>query len=84
MSCLLQFALLMLLVSYTTLGQLFYMAYFYMPSVKVEVTSPLVAAWSDDVIKRQLVAEISTFGGYGHVDVCSNSTKLSLLVKLQY
>ncbi|RVW23670.1 hypothetical protein CK203_093968 [Vitis vinifera] len=36
--------------------------------VKVEVTSPLVAAWSDDVIKRQLVAEISTFGGYGHVD----------------
>ncbi|RVW89958.1 hypothetical protein CK203_036493 [Vitis vinifera] len=59
----------MLLVSYTTLGQLFYMAYFYMPSVKVEVTSPLVAAWSDDVIKRRLATEISTFDGYGHVHV---------------
>ena len=84
MSCLLQFALLMLLVSYTTLGQLFYMAYFYMPSVKVEVTSPLAAAWSDDIIKHRLAAEISTFGGYEHVHVCSNSTKLSVLVKLQY
>ena len=74
----------MLLVSYTTLGQLFYMAYFYMPSVNVEVTSPLAAAWSDDIIKRRLAAEISTFGGYGYVHVCSNSTKLSLLVKLPY
>ncbi|RVW78636.1 hypothetical protein CK203_046747 [Vitis vinifera] len=41
---------------------------FYMPSVIVEVTRPLAAAWSDDVIKRRLAAEISTFGGYGHVD----------------
>ncbi|KAL6331864.1 hypothetical protein AAG906_020211 [Vitis piasezkii] len=48
--------------------QLFYMAFFYMPSVIVEVTRPLAAAWSDDVIKRRLAAEISTFGGYGHVD----------------
>ncbi|RVW18788.1 hypothetical protein CK203_102731 [Vitis vinifera] len=47
--------------------QLFYMAYFYMSSVKVEVTSPLAAAWSDDVIKRRLATEISTFDGYGHV-----------------
>ena len=74
----------MLLVSYTTLGQLFYMAYFYMSSVKVEVTSPLAAAWSDDVIKRRLATEISTFDGYGHVHVCFNPTQLSLLVKLQY
>ncbi|RVW29366.1 hypothetical protein CK203_108785 [Vitis vinifera] len=58
----------MLIVSYTTLVQLFYMALFYMPSVIVEVTQPLAAAWSDDVIKRRLAAEISTFGGYGHVD----------------
>ncbi|RVW34434.1 hypothetical protein CK203_081434 [Vitis vinifera] len=64
--------------------QLFYMAYFYMPSVKVEVTSLLVAAWSDDVIKCRLATETSTFGGYGHVQICSNSTKLSLLVKLKY
>lgn len=32
------------------------------------MTRPLAAAWSDDVIKRRLAAEISTFGGYGHVD----------------
>ncbi|RVW53159.1 hypothetical protein CK203_087575 [Vitis vinifera] len=57
----------MLLVSYTTLGQLFYMAYFYMPSVNVEVTSPLAATWTDDVMKRRLTVEISTFGGYGYV-----------------
>ena len=71
----------MLLVSYTTLGQLFYMAHFYMPSVNVEVTSPLAAAWSDDVIKSRLATEISTFSGYGYVHVYSNSTNLSLLVK---
>ncbi|KAL6311234.1 hypothetical protein AAG906_000442 [Vitis piasezkii] len=34
----------------------------------VEVTRPLATAWSDDVIKHLLAAEISTFGGYGHVD----------------
>ena len=60
------------------------MAYFHMPLVKVEVTIPLAAAWSDDVLKRRLATEISTFGGYGHVHVCSNSTKISVLVKLQY
>ncbi|RVW69661.1 hypothetical protein CK203_059454 [Vitis vinifera] len=32
--------------------QLFYMAYFYMPSVNVEVTSPLAAAWTDDAQER--------------------------------
>ncbi|RVX18279.1 hypothetical protein CK203_006642 [Vitis vinifera] len=39
-----------------------------LPVVIVEVTWPLATAWSDDVIKRCLAAEISTFGGYGHVD----------------
>ncbi|KAL6313644.1 hypothetical protein AAG906_008149 [Vitis piasezkii] len=43
------------------------MAYFYMPLVKVEVTSPLAAAWIDDVIKCWLAAEIATFDAYGHV-----------------
>ncbi|RVW63467.1 hypothetical protein CK203_058600 [Vitis vinifera] len=42
--------------------------------VIVEVTRPLAAAWSDDVIKRRLAAEISTFGGYGHVDEQPQST----------
>ena len=60
------------------------MAYFHMPSVKVEVTIPLAIAWSDDVLKCRLATKISTFGGYGHVHVCSNSTKISVLVKLQY
>ncbi|WJZ84248.1 hypothetical protein VitviT2T_003861 [Vitis vinifera] len=47
--------------------QLFYMTKFYLPSVTVDVTMPLLAAWSDDLIKRRLSAEIATFGGYGHV-----------------
>ncbi|RVW73924.1 hypothetical protein CK203_056317 [Vitis vinifera] len=47
--------------------QLFYMAYFYMPSVNVEVTSRLATAWSDDVIKCRLAAKISRFSGNGYV-----------------
>ncbi|RVW77673.1 hypothetical protein CK203_053406 [Vitis vinifera] len=43
------------------------MAYFYMPLVKVEVTSPLAAAWIDDVIKCRLAVEIATFNAYVHV-----------------
>ncbi|RVX05684.1 hypothetical protein CK203_027230 [Vitis vinifera] len=43
------------------------MTKFYMPSVTVDMTMPLLAAWSDDVIKRRLSTEIATFGGYGHV-----------------
>ena len=65
-------------VSYITPAQLFYMTYFYMVSVKVKVISPLVAIWTDDVIKHRLATEIATFGAYGHVHVCSNSTLLSL------
>ncbi|XP_034707051.1 uncharacterized protein LOC117930516 [Vitis riparia] len=33
----------------------------------VDMTMPLLAAWSDDIIKRRLSTEIATFGGYGHV-----------------
>ncbi|KAL6311988.1 hypothetical protein AAG906_011636 [Vitis piasezkii] len=47
--------------------QLFYMAYFYMPSVNVEVTGRLAVVWSDDVIKCRLGAKISRFSGYGYV-----------------
>ena len=53
------------------------MTKFYMPSVMVDMTMPLLAAWSDDVIKRRLSTEIATFGGYGHVHVSSNYTLLS-------
>lgn len=66
------------LVSYTTPAQLFYMTYFYMLSVKVKVINPLVAVWTNNVIKRRLATEIAIFGAYGHVDVCSNSTLLSI------
>ena len=45
---------------------------------KIEVTSPLAVAWSDEVIKCRLAAKISTFGAYGHVHVCSNLTNISL------
>ncbi|RVW16706.1 hypothetical protein CK203_080873 [Vitis vinifera] len=47
--------------------EFFYMTKFYLSSVTVDVTMPLLAAWSDDLIKRRLSAEIATFGGYGHV-----------------
>ncbi|KAL6326182.1 hypothetical protein AAG906_001057 [Vitis piasezkii] len=45
------------------------------------MTSPLAAAWSDDVIKCRLATEISAFSGYKYMHVCFNSTKLSQLVK---
>ena len=43
----------------------------------------LLVAWSDDLIKRRLSSKISTFGGYGHVHVSSNSALLSLF-KISY
>ena len=51
---------------------------FYMPSITVDVTMSLLAASSDNLVKRRLSAEIATFGGYGHVHVSSNFTLLSL------
>ena len=54
------------------------MTCFYMPSVKVEVTNLLVAAWTNEVIKHRLAAKIATFGAYGHVHGCSNSALLSI------
>ena len=66
------------LLHFPVISQLFYMTKFYLPSVTVDVTMSLLAAWSDDLIKRWLSAEIATFGGYGHVHVRSNCTLLSL------
>ena len=40
-------------------------------SFKVEVRSPLCAAWTDEHIKCRLAAEIQTYGNYGHVQVWS-------------
>ncbi|RVX10695.1 hypothetical protein CK203_018284 [Vitis vinifera] len=55
------------LLHFPVISLFFYMTKFYLPSVTVDVTMPLLAAWSDDLIKRRLSAEIATFGGYGHV-----------------
>ena len=66
------------LLHFPVISQFFYMTKFYLSSVTVDVTMPLLAAWSDDLIKRRLSAEIATFGGYGHVHVRSNCTLLSL------
>ena len=51
-------------------SQLFYITKFYMTAFQVEVRSPLSAAWADEQVKRHLVAEIHTYGNYGHVQVC--------------
>ncbi|RVW99508.1 uncharacterized protein LOC100852586 isoform X1 [Vitis vinifera] len=53
--------------------QLFYMTKFYLMSFKVEVRSPLCAAWTDEHIKCRLAAEIQTYGNYGHVQVLEQS-----------
>ena len=66
------------LINILVLLQLFYMIKFYMPSITVDVTMSLLAASSDNLVKRRLSAKIATFGGYSHVHVSSNFTLLSL------
>lgn len=46
--------------------QLHYVIKFKIPSVHVPVTVPLLSAWSDELIKERLAAEISQFGSFGH------------------
>ncbi|KAL6324853.1 hypothetical protein AAG906_018380 [Vitis piasezkii] len=48
-----------------------------MTTFQVEVHSPLSAAWTDEQVKRRLVAEIHTYGNYGHVQVCHTGSKPS-------
>ncbi|RVW60120.1 hypothetical protein CK203_086578 [Vitis vinifera] len=45
---------------------LHYVIKFKIPSVHVPVTVPLLSAWSDELIKERLAAEISQFGSFGH------------------
>ena len=49
--------------------QLFYLSYTTIPSVFVELTHPLCAAWTDQLIKRCLFEEIKYFGRYGCIDI---------------
>ena len=51
-------------------SQFFYISKFYMTTFQVEVHSPLSTAWADEQVERRLVAEIHTYGNYGHVQVC--------------
>ncbi|KAJ9701453.1 hypothetical protein PVL29_006694 [Vitis rotundifolia] len=46
--------------------QLHYVIKFKIPSVHVPMTAPLLSAWSDELIKERLSAEISEFGSFGH------------------
>lgn len=46
--------------------QLHYVIKFKIPSVHVPMTVPLLSAWSDELIKERLAAEISQFGSFEH------------------
>ncbi|RVW53413.1 hypothetical protein CK203_085007 [Vitis vinifera] len=48
---------------------LHYVIKFQIPSVQVPITVPPALAWTDDLIKRRLVAEIKEFGAFGHAEI---------------
>ncbi|RVW67089.1 hypothetical protein CK203_063191 [Vitis vinifera] len=49
--------------------QLHYVIKFQIPSVQVPITVPPTLAWTDDLIKGRLVAEIKEFGAFGHAEI---------------
>ncbi|KAJ9682761.1 hypothetical protein PVL29_018643 [Vitis rotundifolia] len=51
---------------FISMVQLHYVIKFKIPSVHVPMTAPLLSAWSDELIKERLSAEISEFGSFGH------------------
>ena len=59
---------------FISIVQLHYVIKFKIPSVHVPVTVPLLSAWSDNLIKECLAAEISQFGSFGHGEVAIYST----------
>ncbi|RVW49070.1 hypothetical protein CK203_111715 [Vitis vinifera] len=48
---------------------LHYVIKFQIPSIQVPITVPPALAWTDDLIKRRLVAEIKEFGAFGHAEI---------------
>ncbi|RVW44824.1 hypothetical protein CK203_087101 [Vitis vinifera] len=54
--------------------QLHYIIKFKIPSVHVPMTAPLLSAWSDELIKERLSAEISEFGSFGHGEAFDESS----------
>ncbi|WJZ85832.1 hypothetical protein VitviT2T_005349 [Vitis vinifera] len=48
---------------------LHYVIKFQIPSVQVPITVPPTLAWTDDLIKRRLVAEIKEFGAFRHAEI---------------
>ncbi|RVW58946.1 hypothetical protein CK203_107671 [Vitis vinifera] len=53
---------------------LHYVMKFKIPSVHVPMTAPLLSAWSDELIKERLSAEISEFGSFGHGEAFDESS----------
>ena len=49
--------------------QLHYVIKFQIPSVQVLITVPPALAWTNDLIKRRLAAEIKEFGAFRHAEV---------------
>ncbi|RVW51285.1 hypothetical protein CK203_075443 [Vitis vinifera] len=49
--------------------QLFYVNKFYIPTMLVPRTIPICAAWTDDLMKKRVHAELHDYGDYGLADV---------------
>ena len=49
--------------------QLFYVNKFYIPTMLVPRTIPKCAAWTDDLMKKMVHAELQDYGDFGLVDI---------------
>ena len=52
--------------------QLFYVNKFYIPTMLVPRTIPICAAWTDDLMKKRVHAELHDYGDFGLADVRDN------------
>ena len=67
---------------FISIVQLHYVIKFKIPSIHVPMTAPLLSAWSDELIKERLSAEISEFGSFGHGEVVIDSEWSLLYIDL--
>ena len=49
--------------------QLFYVNKFYIPTMLVSRTIPICVAWTDDLMKKMVHAELHDYGDFGVTDV---------------
>lgn len=49
--------------------KLLYVMKLHIPSIEVPITVPPVSAWTDDLIKQRLLAELRDYGSFGHGEV---------------